>query len=44
MKKTIESLELDVVDLGAASAETKGPPFGPAEIEGRLPEGGLSDD
>jgi len=44
MDKKIESGELDIVDLGAASVETKGPPGGNAEVFLQIPNAGLSED
>lgn len=44
MDKTIETPELDVIDLGAASTETKGPPGGVSEAEGRIFLEGISED
>ena len=43
MDKTIESAELDLVDLGAASVETKGGPLGTGEAFQEV-LAGLSDD
>jgi hypothetical protein len=43
MEKTIGAPELDVIDLGAASIETKGPPGGVSEAEGRIFLEGISD-
>jgi hypothetical protein len=44
MDKKIESGDLDIVDLGAASVETKGIPTGQNEIFQQLVQTGLSDD
>ena len=44
MDKQIESSELDIVDLGAASVETKGGPSGQLENFLLLEPNGLSED
>jgi hypothetical protein len=44
MDKNMESGELDIVDLGAASVETKGGPFGSAEFFQQFGQTGLSED
>jgi len=44
MDKKIESGELDIIDLGAASVETKGIPTGQNEAFLQVQLGGLSDD
>lgn len=44
MNRTIETLGLDLVDLGAASVETKGAPGGVSEADGRILEEGISED
>ncbi len=44
MDKTIESAELDIIDLGVASAETKGPPGFPTEAIGEVKLAGISHD
>jgi len=43
MDRTYEAAE-DVIDLGAASVETKGAVGGSGDVIGLLPENGLSDD
>jgi len=43
-KQHIESSELDIVDLGAASVETKGGILGPPEGFAQLDPAGLSED
>jgi hypothetical protein len=44
MDKTIESGALDIIDLGAATAETKGPPGAPTESIGEVRLEGISPD
>jgi hypothetical protein len=44
MDKIIETKDVDIVDLGAASLETKGPPFGLTEGIGLVLESGISQD
>ena len=44
MERIVEALELDLIDLGAASVETKGGIPGPFEADGKLHVGGISDD
>ena len=44
MDRTLETAEFDRIDLGAVSAETKGPPGLVGEFEGRQHIEGLADD
>ena len=44
MDKHIASSELDIVDLGAASVETKGAPGAPQEPTGQAFPSGISHD
>jgi len=44
MDKNIEPGELDIVDLGAVSVETKGGPIGAGEPFSQQPLTGLSED
>jgi hypothetical protein len=44
MERIVETLDVDLIDLGAVSAETKGAIPGPSEADGRLFVGGISED
>ena len=44
MDKTFDQQNDDIIELGAVSAETKGPGFGGQDEVGHLPALGLSDD
>ena len=44
MDRNIESRELDIIDLGAASVETKGSPGATVESAGEFQKTGLSED
>ncbi len=44
MDKHNESGDLDIIDLGAASIETKGPPAGVTEDIGKILQSGISQD
>jgi hypothetical protein len=44
MDRTQDHLEIDLIDLGAASVETKGIPFLHGEPEGGVPSGALLDE
>jgi hypothetical protein len=43
MERDIKAIDLDIIDLGAASVETQGDVGAPHEPEGRQPGAGLCD-